>query len=199
MLYFSKKKNQLHFFVGLALSMKNSGNSCLSWSLHCRNAHLHSANYAKLFFRAGVPLVDLCCLWVCCGDREGFSEYPESLFEAWGGVGWNCFTGSNAEFLMRGWSIVSSLCVGQCRGQVEQCLHFFFKWWCYSVSTSDDLQTSCDVCHPERSIQCGTNCTRANCWLECTCCKLWTSFGHGFLSSIPCALYSQLVINFSVW
>lgn len=42
-------------------------------------------------------------------------------------MGWNCFTGSNAEFLMRGWSIVSSLCVGQCRGQVEQCLPFFLN------------------------------------------------------------------------
>lgn len=69
MLYFSKKKNQLHFFVGLALSMKNSGNSCLSWSLHCRNAHLHSANYAKLFFGQAFP--SLTCVLCECAVGTG--------------------------------------------------------------------------------------------------------------------------------
>lgn len=34
------------------------------------------------------------------------------------------FSGSNAELFMQRWSIESGLCVGQCHGQVEQCLHF---------------------------------------------------------------------------
>lgn len=47
-------------------------------------------------------------------------------------LSWSCkeelgdmdFPGSNIELLMQCWSIERGLCVGQCHGQVEKCLHF---------------------------------------------------------------------------
>lgn len=110
------------FFTGLATSMKKLWKTCLSWSFHCKNDcwMFSEAHFWVRFFRACIALAHLPCLWVwrVFWIRRSHLVGTRRSWET------TIFPGSNAEWLMQCWSTELGLCVGQCHGQVEQCLHF---------------------------------------------------------------------------
>lgn len=123
-LYF--RKSRCIFFTVSARSMKKLWSNCLSWSLHCKNACWCSAKHNSLCSSLEHVFPWLTCL-VCEHDawiREGFLNTPKSSCRCKEELGDDDFPGSNTELVMQCWTIELGLCVGQCHGQVEQCLHF---------------------------------------------------------------------------